>query len=182
VIGEAAPKRLLTNARRPNPADRMMLTKRSATRILINALKVEKLDEAGMGRHGARWKRLNESPAGWPSSTGSTPPRSHRLRHDRPRAGNGEGLRSRLRFVFERLPSTSRYTGLIKGSGVPKGGHGRQRGQVSAVLTGRPASTKIRRELLRSNQKATTNEWIRKIVATVSNRPAFQNCHRGQLG
>jgi selenide,water dikinase len=47
VVGEADPERLLTNAA-ARPGDRLLLTKALGTGVLVNAFKVDKLDEGGL--------------------------------------------------------------------------------------------------------------------------------------
>jgi len=58
VIGEAAPGRLLTNAG-ARAGDRLVLTKPLGTGVLINAFKIDKLDEAGLEPALREMERLN---------------------------------------------------------------------------------------------------------------------------
>lgn len=58
VIGEAAPDRLLTNAG-ARAGDRLVLTKPLGTGVLINAFKIDKLDEAGLEPALREMERLN---------------------------------------------------------------------------------------------------------------------------
>jgi selenide, water dikinase len=58
VIGEAAPARLLTNAG-ARAGDRLVLTKPLGTGVLINAFKIDKLDEAGLEPALREMERLN---------------------------------------------------------------------------------------------------------------------------
>ncbi len=62
VIGEAAPGRLLTNAG-ARAGDRLVLTKPLGTGVLINAFKIDKLDEAGLEPALREMERLNAEAA-----------------------------------------------------------------------------------------------------------------------
>src|SRR5918996_2747678 len=58
VIGEADPNRLLTNAK-ARPGDRLILTKPLGTGVLVNAFKVDKIDEAALEPALREMERLN---------------------------------------------------------------------------------------------------------------------------
>src|SRR5689334_13101009 len=58
VIGEADPARLLTNAG-ARPGDRLLLTKPLGTGVLVNAFKVDRIDEAGLEPALREMERLN---------------------------------------------------------------------------------------------------------------------------
>src|ERR687891_694711 len=58
VIGEADPNRLLTNAK-ARPGDHLILTKPLGTGVLVNAFKVDKIDEAALEPALREMERLN---------------------------------------------------------------------------------------------------------------------------
>ncbi len=62
VVGEADPAHLLTNAA-ARPGDQLVLTKPLGTGVLVNAFKLDKLDEAGLEPALLEMERLNERAA-----------------------------------------------------------------------------------------------------------------------
>ena len=58
VVGQADPDRLLTNAK-ARPGDRLVLTKPLGTGVLINAFKVDRIDESGLEPALREMERLN---------------------------------------------------------------------------------------------------------------------------
>jgi selenide,water dikinase len=147
VVGEADPKRLLTNAG-ARPGDRLLLTKPLGTGILINAFKVDKLDEAGLEPALREMERLNDVASrlalehGVHAATDVTGfgLTGHAL-------GMAKASGAGVRFVFERLPVHEQVYRLIK-AGVTTGCTVANEDNVSAVLTDGVGLDKIRREIL----------------------------------
>jgi selenide,water dikinase len=147
VVGEADPDRLLTNAG-ARAGDRLILTKPLGTGILINAFKVDKLDEDGLEPALREMERLNE--------TASRLALEHGVRAATDVTGFGltghalgmakaSGLGMRL--TFESLPVHPEVYRLIK-AGVTTGCTVANEENVAGVLQDYAKLDKVRREIL----------------------------------
>jgi selenide,water dikinase len=147
VIGEADPERLLTNAG-ARPGDRLLLTKPLGTGILINAFKVDKLDEAGLEPALREMERLNDVAGrlalehGTHAATDVTGfgLTGHAM-------GMAKASGAGIRFVFERLPVHEQVYRLIK-AGVTTGCTVANEDNVRDLLTDRAGLDRVRREIL----------------------------------
>jgi selenide,water dikinase len=147
VVGEADPDRLLTNAG-ARPGDRLLLTKPLGTGVLINAFKVDKLDEAGLEPALREMERLNDVASRLALEHGvhaATDVTGFGL------AGHALGMarasESALRFVFARLPVHAEVYRLLK-AGVTTGCTVANEENVAAVLTDRAGLDRLQREVL----------------------------------
>jgi len=147
VVGEADPERLLTNAG-ARPGDRLLLTKPLGTGILINAFKVDKLDEAGLEPALGEMERLNDVASRLALAHGvhaATDVTGFGL------AGHALGMArasgAALRFVFARLPVHAEVYRLLR-AGVTTGCTLANEENVAAVLTDRAGLDRLRREVL----------------------------------
>ncbi len=147
VVGEADPERLLTNAG-ARPGDRLLLTKPLGTGILINAFKVDKLDEAGLEPALREMERLNDVASRLALEHGvhaATDVTGFGL------AGHALGMarasEAALRFAFARLPVHAEVYRLIQ-AGVTTGCTVANEENVAAVLTDRAGLDRVRREVL----------------------------------
>jgi selenide,water dikinase len=147
VVGEADPGRLLTNAG-ARPGDRLLLTKPLGTGILINAFKVDKLDEEGLEPALREMERLNDVAGRLALEHGAraaTDVTGFGL------AGHALGIarasQVAVRFVFERLPIHEEVLRLIK-AGVTTGCTAANEENVSAVLKDYAGLDKMQREVL----------------------------------
>jgi selenide,water dikinase len=147
VVGEADPGRLLTNAG-ARPGDRLLLTKPLGTGILINAFKVDKLDEEGLEPALREMERLNDVAGRLALEHGAraaTDVTGFGL------AGHALGIArasgAAVRFVFERLPIHAEVLRLIK-AGVTTGCTAANEENVSAVLKDYAGLDKMQREVL----------------------------------
>jgi selenide,water dikinase len=147
VVGEADPGRLLTNAG-ARPGDRLLLTKPLGTGILINAFKVDKLDEEGLEPALREMERLNDVAGRLALEHGAraaTDVTGFGL------AGHALGIArasgAAVRFVFERLPIHEEVLRLIK-AGVTTGCTAANEENVSAVLKDYAGLDKMQREVL----------------------------------
>jgi selenide, water dikinase len=147
VIGEADPRRLLTNAG-ARPGDRLLLTKPLGTGILINAFKVDKLDEAGLEPALREMERLNDVASRLALEHGAHAATDvtgfgltgHAL-------GMAKASGAGVRFVFERLPVHEQVYRLIK-AGVTTGCTVANEDNVSALLTDAAGLDRVRRQIL----------------------------------
>jgi selenide,water dikinase len=147
VIGEADPSRLLTNAGAV-PGDRLLLTKPLGTGVLINAFKVDKLDEAGLEPALREMERLNAEAGrlalehGVHAATDVTGfgLTGHALGMAR---ASGVGLR----LEFARLPVHDGFFELVK-RGISTGCTDANESNVAPVFTERAGLDRIHRELL----------------------------------
>src|SRR5436305_149814 len=147
VVGEADPRRLLTNAG-AKAGDRLLLTKPLGTGILINAFKVDKLDEAGLEPALREMERLNDVAGrlalehGVHAATDITGfgLTGHAL-------GMAKASGAGIRFVFERLPVHEQVYRLIK-AGVTTGCTVANEDNVREFLKDYAGLDKIRREIL----------------------------------
>jgi selenide,water dikinase len=147
VIGEADPARLLTNAGAV-PGDRLLLTKPLGTGILINAFKVDKLDEAGLEPALLEMERLNAEAGrlalehGVRAATDVTGfgLTGHALGMAR---ASGTGIR----IEFSRLPIYDGFFELVK-RGISTGCTDANASNVAPVFTDRAGLDRIRREVL----------------------------------
>jgi selenide,water dikinase len=147
VVGEADPDRLLTNAG-ACPGDRLLLTKPLGTGILINAFKVDKLDEAGLEPALREMERLNDEASRLALEHGvhaATDVTGFGL------AGHALGMarasEAVLRFTFARLPVHAEVYRLIK-AGVTTGCTVANEENVAAVLIDRAGLDRLQREVL----------------------------------
>jgi selenide,water dikinase len=147
VVGEADPKRLLTNAG-ARPGDRLLLTKPLGTGILINAFKVDKLDEAGLEPALREMERLNDVASRLALEHGvhaATDVTGFGL------TGHAMGMAKAsgagIRFVFERLPVHDQVYRLIK-AGVTTGCTVANEDHVRDLLTDGAGLDRVRREIL----------------------------------
>jgi selenide,water dikinase len=147
VVGEADPEHLLTNAG-ARPGDRLLLTKPLGTGILINAFKVDKLDEAGLEPALREMERLNDVAGRLALEHGvhaATDVTGFGL------TGHAMGMAKAsgagIRFVFERLPVHEQVYRLIK-AGVTTGCTVANEDNVRALLTDRAGLDRVRREIL----------------------------------
>jgi selenide,water dikinase len=147
VIGEADPARLLTNAGAV-PGDRLLLTKPLGTGILINAFKVDKLDEAGLEPALLEMERLNAEAGrlalehGVHAATDVTGfgLTGHALGMAR---ASGVGIR----VGFARLPIYEGFFELVK-RGISTGCTDANASNVAPVFTDRAGLDRIQREVL----------------------------------
>jgi selenide,water dikinase len=147
VIGEADPKRLLTNAG-ARPGDRLLLTKPLGTGILINAFKVDKLDEAGLEPALREMERLNDVASRLALEHGAhaaTDVTGFGLTGHALSLAKASG--AGVRFVFERLPVHEQVYRLIK-AGVTTGCTVANEDNVGALLTDGAGLDRVRREIL----------------------------------
>jgi selenide,water dikinase len=147
VVGEADPDHLLTNAG-ARPGDRLLLTKPLGTGILINAFKMDKLDEEGLEPALREMERLNDVAGRLALEHGAraaTDVTGFGL------AGHALGIArasgAAVRFVFERLPIHQEVLRLIK-AGVTTGCTAANEENVSAVLKDYAGLDKMQREIL----------------------------------
>jgi selenide, water dikinase len=147
VIGEADPTRLLTNAG-ARPADRLLLTKPLGTGVLVNAFKVDKIDEAGLEPALREMERLNEVASRLALEHGARAATDvtgfgltgHAL-------GMAKASGAGIRFVFERLPVHDGFYKLAK-AGVTTGCTVANEDNVAAVFEDRASLTRLQREVL----------------------------------
>jgi selenide, water dikinase len=147
VVGEADRHRLLTNAG-AKPGDRLILTKPLGTGVLINAFKVDRIDEAGLEPVLREMERLNAEAGrlalahGVHAATDITGfgLTGHALGMAR---ASGTGMR----FVFERLPVHEGFFRLVE-KGISTGCTDANESNVSPVFTDRAGLDRVRRELL----------------------------------
>jgi selenide, water dikinase len=147
VIGEADPKRLLTNAG-AQPGDRLLLTKPLGTGILINAFKADKIDEDGLEPALRQMERLNDVASRLALEHGAHAATDvtgfgltgHAL-------GMAKASGAGVRFAFERLLVYPDVYRLIK-AGVTTGCTVANEDNVRELLKDYAGLDKIRREIL----------------------------------
>jgi selenide, water dikinase len=147
VIGEAAPGRLLTNAG-ARAGDRLVLTKPLGTGVLINAFKIDKLDEAGLEPALREMERLNAAASRLALAHGAAAATDvtgfglagHALGMAR---ASGVGLRVEL----ARLPVHNDFQRLAA-SGVSTGCTDANARNVAAAFTDRAGLNAVQREIL----------------------------------
>ena len=147
VIGEADPGRLLTNAGAV-AGDRLLLTKPLGTGVLINAFKVDKLDEAGLEPVLREMERLNDVAGRLALEHGAHAATDvtgfgltgHAL-------GMARASGAALRFVFARLPVHDGFFRLAK-AGVTTGCTVANEENVAVVFEDRAGLDRLQRELL----------------------------------
>ncbi|HEV2843818.1 MAG TPA: selenide, water dikinase SelD, partial [Thermoanaerobaculia bacterium] len=147
VIGEADKDRLLTNAG-ARPGDRLLLTKPLGTGVLVNAFKVDKIDEAGLEPALREMERLNSVASrlalehGVHAATDVTGfgLSGHAL-------GMAKASKAGIRLVFERLPVYEDFYRLVK-AGVTTGCTVANEDNVQAVLENRAKLTRVQRDVL----------------------------------
>jgi selenide,water dikinase len=147
VVGEADPDRLLTNAG-ARPGDRLLLTKPLGTGILINAFKVDKLDEEGLEPALRQMERLNGVAGRLALEHGvraATDVTGFGLTGHALGMAKASGVGMRL--AFERLPVHPEVYRLIK-AGVSTGCTAANEANVSGVLQDYARLDKVRREIL----------------------------------
>lgn len=147
VIGQADPHRLLTNAG-ARQGQRLILTKPLGTGILINAYKVEKLDEEGLEPALLQMERLNAEASYLALEhgvTGATDITGFGL------AGHALGMARAsgvgIRICFERLPVHESFYRLVR-SGITTGCTSANESNARAVFEDRAGLDKIQREIL----------------------------------
>jgi selenide, water dikinase len=147
VIGEAAPGRLLTNAG-ARAGDRLVLTKPLGTGVLINAFKIDKLDEAGLEPALREMERLNAAASRLALAHGAVAATDvtgfglagHALGMAR---ASGVGLRVEL----ARLPVHDDFLRLAAG-GISTGCTDANARNVAAAFTDRAGLSAVQREIL----------------------------------
>jgi selenide,water dikinase len=147
VIGEAAPGRLLTNAG-ARAGDRLVLTKPLGTGVLINAFKIDKLDEAGLEPALREMERLNATASRLALAHGAVAATDvtgfglagHALGMAR---ASGVGLRVEL----ARLPVHDDFLRLAAG-GISTGCTDANARNVAAAFTDRAGLSAVQREIL----------------------------------
>ena len=147
VVGEADPDRLLTNAG-ARAGDRLILTKALGTGILINAFKVDKLDEDGLEPALKQMERLNDVAGRLALEHGvraATDVTGFGLTGHALGMAKASGVGMRL--AFERLPVHAEVYRLIK-AGVTTGCTVANEENVAAVLQDYARLDRIRREIL----------------------------------
>jgi selenide,water dikinase len=147
VVGLADPRRLLTNAG-ARPGDRLILTKPLGTGVLVNAFKVDKLDEAGLEPALKEMERLNDIAGRLALEHGvhgATDVTGFAL------AGHAMGMARAsgvaIRLVFERLPVHDDFYRLVK-AGVTTGCTVANEDNVRGVLEDRAGLDRLQREVL----------------------------------
>ncbi len=147
VVGLADPKRLLTNAG-AQAGDRLILTKPLGTGVLINAFKVDKLDEAGLEPALKEMERLNDAASRLALEHGvhgATDVTGFAL------AGHAMGMAKAsgvaMRLVFEKLPVHDGFYRLVK-AGVTTGCTVANEDNVSGIFTDRAGLDRLQREVL----------------------------------
>ena len=147
VIGEADKDRLLTNAG-ARPGDRLILTKPLGTGVLINAFKVDKLDEAGLEPALREMERLNREASRLALEHGvhgATDITGFGL------TGHALGMARAsdvgVRFVFEKLPVHAGFYRLVE-RGISTGCTDANELNVQPVFTERAGLDRVRREIL----------------------------------
>src|SRR3954447_12791135 len=147
VIGEADPKRLLTNAG-AQPGDRLLLTKPLGTGILINAFKVDKLDAAGLEPSLREMERLNDVASRLALEHGvhaATDVTGFGLTGHAMGMAKASGVA--IRLVFERLPVHDGFYRLVK-AGVTTGCTVANEDNVSGIFADRAGLDRQQREVL----------------------------------
>jgi selenide, water dikinase len=147
VIGEATPGRLLTNAG-ARAGDRLVLTKPLGTGVLINAFKIDKLDEAGLEPALREMERLNAAASRLALAHGAVAATDvtgfglagHALGMAR---ASGVGLRVEL----ARLPVHDDFQRLAAG-GISTGCTDANARNVAAAFTDRAGLSAVQREIL----------------------------------
>jgi len=151
VIGEVDPERILTNGG-ARPGDHLILTKPLGTGVMINAFKVDRLDEAGLEPALVEMERLNARAA------------ELALAHDAHAATDitGFGLAGHalevarasgvlLRLHFAGLPIHERFYELVA-RGITTGATGPNHRHVAESLTDRLGLSKAQSEVLHDPQ------------------------------
>jgi len=147
VVGQADPKRLLTNAG-AQPGHRLLLTKPLGTGVLINAFKVDKLDEAGLEPVLREMERLNAEASRLALAhavTAATDVTGFGL------AGHALGMARAsgvgLRIAFERLLVHDGFYRLVK-AGVSTGSTKPNEANASPLLTVHAGLDQMQRKIL----------------------------------
>jgi len=147
VIGEADPARLLTNAG-ARPGDRLILTKPLGTGVLVNAFKVDRIDEAGLEPVLREMERLN--------SEASRLALAHGVRAATDITGFGltghalgmaKASGAGLRIVFGRLPVHEGFYRLVE-KGISTGCTDANEANVAPVFSDRVGLDRVRKEIL----------------------------------
>jgi len=147
VVGQADPDRLLTNAQ-ARPGDRLILTKPLGTGVLVNAFKVDRLDEAGLEPALREMERLNAEASrlallhGVHAATDITGfgLTGHALGMAR---ASGVGMR----IVFESLPVHDGFYRLVE-KGISTGCTDANEANVAPAFTDRARLDRTHREIL----------------------------------
>jgi selenide, water dikinase len=147
VVGLADPHRLLTNAG-ARSGDRLILTKPLGTGVLVNAFKVDKIDEAGLEPALQEMERLNDVASRLALEHGvhaATDVTGFAL------AGHAMGMAKAsgvgFRIVFERLPVHDNFYRLAK-AGITTGCTVANADNVSGIFADRAGLDKVHREVL----------------------------------
>jgi selenide,water dikinase len=147
VVGLADPDRLLTNAG-ARAGDRLILTKPLGTGVLVNAFKVDKIDEAGLEPALREMERLNEVASRLALEHGvhgATDVTGFAL------AGHALGMAKAsgvgIRIVFERLPVHDNFYRLAK-AGVTTGCTVANADNVGGLFEDRARLDRLQREVL----------------------------------
>ncbi len=147
VIGEADPARLLTNAG-ARPGDRLILTKPLGTGVLVNAFKVDRIDEAGLEPVLREMERLNAEASRLALAHGAHAATDvtgfgltgHAL-------GMARASAAGLRIVFERLPVHDGFYRLVE-KGISTGCTDANEANVAPVFADRVGLDRVRKEIL----------------------------------
>ncbi len=147
VVGEADRERLLTNAL-ARPGDKLLLSKPLGTGVLVNAFKVDRLDDAGFAPALEEMARLNDVASKLALEHGvhaATDITGFGL------AGHALGMarasRAGLRVVFERLPVYDGFYRLVK-AGISTGCTDANEEAAKPWFEDRAGLDRLRREAL----------------------------------
>jgi selenide, water dikinase len=147
VVGEADPRRLLTNAG-ARPGQKLLLTKPLGTGVLINAFKADKLDEEGLEPALLEMERLNQVASELAlrhGVTGATDITGFGLTGHALGMAKASGVG--IRFAYDRLPIHSGFFTLVE-RGVSTGSTAPNRRNVEAHLEIRASLDDVRRTIL----------------------------------
>jgi selenide,water dikinase len=147
VIGEADRHRLLTNAG-ARPGDRLLLSKPLGTGVLVNAFKVDKIDEAGLEPALREMERLNAAASVLALENGvhaATDVTGFGLTGHALGMAKASGVG--MRIAFERLPVHDDFYRLVK-AGVTTGCTVANEDNVRASLDVRARLGRVQREIL----------------------------------
>jgi selenide,water dikinase len=147
VVGQADRHRLLTNAK-ARPGDRLVLTKPLGTGVLVNAFKVDRIDEAGLEPALKEMERLNAEAGrmallhGVHAATDITGfgLTGHAL-------GMAKASGVSLRIVFESLPVHDGFYRLAE-KGISTGCTDANEANVAPFFTDRARLDRVHREIL----------------------------------
>ena len=147
VIGQADPDRLITNAG-ARPGQRLILSKPVGTGVMINAFKLDKLDEAGLEPALLEMERLN-GPASLLAVehgvSGATDITGFGLAGHGLNVARSSGVG--LRIDFDRIPTYEAFASLVA-AGVSTGSTRANEHNVAEYLEDRKGLDEVQRELM----------------------------------